>query len=129
MNKIEHIIKEIQRLKKKLVGYSAQEALDYIESYINILQKAPIDNSLEKVAITLAEEAYPKKIKTICGPLPGGDPFNIDDNIIPRQGFINGFNVGANYVLDEIECILADKELDCEEICDELLALIEQLKK
>ena len=36
---------------------------------------------------------------------------------------------GANYVLDEIECILADKELDCEEICDELVALIEQLKK
>lgn len=88
MNKIERIIKEIQRLKNELVGYSAQEALDYIESYINILQKEPIDNDLEKAAITLAEEAYPKKIKTICSPLPGGKPFEIDDNIIPRQGFL-----------------------------------------
>lgn len=39
------------------------------------------------------------------------------------------FEAGANYVLDEVECILENKELDCEEICDELIALIEQLKK
>ena len=39
------------------------------------------------------------------------------------------FVKGANYVLGEIECILTNKELDCEEICDELVALIEQLKK
>ena len=128
MNKIERIIKEIQRLKKELVGYSAQEALDYIESYINILQKVPIDNNLKKVAITLAEEAYPKKIKTICGPLPGGEPFDIDDNIIPRQGFISGFNVGANYVLDEI----LDKTSRCITVKDAyeaFLECVEQLKK
>ena len=40
-----------------------------------------------------------------------------------------GFEAGANYVLDEVEYILENKELDCEEICDELIALIEQLKK
>jgi hypothetical protein len=39
------------------------------------------------------------------------------------------FEAGANYVLDEVEYILENKELDCEEICDELIALIEQLKK
>ena len=37
---------------------------------------------------------------------------------------------GANYVLDVVECILEDNKLsDCEEICNELIALIEQLKK
>jgi hypothetical protein len=37
---------------------------------------------------------------------------------------------GANYVLDEVECILENKDLlDCEEICNELIALVEQLKK
>ena len=39
------------------------------------------------------------------------------------------FEAGANYVLDEVEYILENKELGCEEICDELIALIEQLKK
>lgn len=36
---------------------------------------------------------------------------------------------GANYVLEEVEYILEDKELDCEETCDKLIALVEQLKK
>ena len=40
------------------------------------------------------------------------------------------FEAGANYVLDEVECILEDNNLwDCEEICNELKELIEQLKK
>ena len=34
---IKKILKEINRLKKELDGYSASEALDYIESYINTL--------------------------------------------------------------------------------------------
>ena len=36
---VEKILTEIYRLKKDLEGYSAVEALDYIESYINILQR------------------------------------------------------------------------------------------
>ena len=41
-----------------------------------------------------------------------------------------GFVLGANYVLDVVECILEDNKLsDCEEICNELIASIEQLKK
>lgn len=36
---IEKILTEICRLKKDLEDYSAVEALDYIESYINILQR------------------------------------------------------------------------------------------
>jgi hypothetical protein len=40
------------------------------------------------------------------------------------------FEAGANYVLDEVECILEDNKLqDCEEKCNELIALVEQLKK
>ena len=43
---------------------------------------------------------------------------------------LDGFIAGANYVLDVVECILEDNKLsDCEEICNELIALIEQLKK
>jgi hypothetical protein len=36
---IEKILKEINRLKNELDEYSALEALDYIESYINTLQE------------------------------------------------------------------------------------------
>ena len=36
---------------------------------------------------------------------------------------------GADYVLDKVECILENKELDCEEICDQLIVLIKELKK
>lgn len=54
---------------------------------------------------------------------------NILEEELSRVGYRVGFEKGANYVLGEIECILADKELDCEEICNELVALIEQLKK
>ena len=39
------------------------------------------------------------------------------------------FESGANYVLDKVEYILEDKDFDCEEICDSLFALIEQLRK
>ena len=42
---------------------------------------------------------------------------------------IEDFEAGANYVLEEIDYILMDKDLDCEETCDKLIALIEQLKK
>ena len=42
----------------------------------------------------------------------------------------DSFEAGANYVLDVVECILEDNKLsDCEEICNELIASIEQLKK
>ena len=44
--------------------------------------------------------------------------------------YFQGIEAGANYVLDVVECILEDNKLsDCEEICNELIALIEQLKK
>jgi hypothetical protein len=44
---IEKILKEINRLKNELNGYSALEALDYIESYINTLQEES-SNDLEE---------------------------------------------------------------------------------
>ena len=51
------------------------------------------------------------------------------DKYMPVQTY-NAVKAGANYVLDEVECILKDNNLwDCEEICNELIALIEQLKK
>ena len=40
---IEKILIEINRLKNELDGYSAREALDYIESYINTHQPGDID--------------------------------------------------------------------------------------
>lgn len=51
---------------------------------------------------------------------------------LENQGTVNieDYQAGANYVLDEVECILEDNNLwDCEEICNELKALIKQLKK
>ena len=49
---------------------------------------------------------------------------------LPQRAPNIHFEAGANYVLDEVEYILEDNNLgDCEEICNELIALIEQLKK
>lgn len=45
---IEKILKEINRLKKELDGYSALEALDYIESYINTLPEEPVSQDLDE---------------------------------------------------------------------------------
>ena len=39
------------------------------------------------------------------------------------------FEEGANYVLEEIESILEDKELDVEETYDKIYATIKELKK
>ena len=50
------------------------------------------------------------------------------DKYLPVQTS-QAVKAGANYVLDEVECILENKELDCEEKCNELIALVEQLKK
>lgn len=47
---IENILKEISRLKKELEGYSASEALDYIEAYINAVSKEPASEDLEESA-------------------------------------------------------------------------------
>lgn len=42
---IEKILNEISRLKKELKGYSASEALDYIEAYINTLPEESTDEA------------------------------------------------------------------------------------
>ena len=42
---------------------------------------------------------------------------------------LSSYEAGANYVLEEVEHILEDKELDIEETCDRLFALVKQLKK
>lgn len=39
MTQIDKILAEIQRLKKELKDYSATEALDYIESYVNLIAR------------------------------------------------------------------------------------------
>ena len=51
------------------------------------------------------------------------------ENQVTNNASFGAYRSGANYVLEEIEYILEDKELDCEEICDSLFALIEQLRK
>ena len=50
------------------------------------------------------------------------------DKYLPVQTS-QAVKAGVNYVLDEVEYILENKELDCEEICDELIALVKQLRK
>ena len=50
------------------------------------------------------------------------------DKYLPIQTS-QAVKAGANYVLEEVEYILEDKDLDCEEMCNELIALVEQLKK
>lgn len=50
---IEKILIEINRLKNELDGYSAREALDYIESYINTLSKQDME-SYDKIKKILA---------------------------------------------------------------------------
>ena len=45
------------------------------------------------------------------------------------KSYIEGAVFGANYVLDEIESIMADKDLDVEETCDQIYVTIKQLKK
>ena len=51
MEQIERILAEIHRLKNELEGYSAQEVLDYIESYINIISREqPSSSDLDEAA-------------------------------------------------------------------------------
>ena len=50
------------------------------------------------------------------------------DKYLPVQTS-QAVKVGANYVLNEAEYIIENKELDCEEICDQLIVLIKELKK
>ena len=48
---------EIERLKKELTEYSAQEGLDYIESYINSIQQPSLPPNLDEAA-----EAHRRKV-------------------------------------------------------------------
>ena len=51
MEQIKRILAEIRRLKNELEGYSAQEVLDYIESYINIISREqPSSSDLDEAA-------------------------------------------------------------------------------
>lgn len=56
---IEKILKEINRLKNELDGYSASEALDYIEAYINTISKESASEDLEEAAELYYEEDCP----------------------------------------------------------------------
>jgi hypothetical protein len=56
---IEKILNEISRLKKELDGYSALEALDYIESYINIISREPASDDLEEEIKNYIQKEYP----------------------------------------------------------------------
>lgn len=59
-NPIDKIIAEIHRLKRELEGYSAQEGLDYIESYINFISREyPLPYSFDgETRIVKAEADY-----------------------------------------------------------------------
>ena len=58
MEQIERILAEIHRLKNELEGYSAQEVLDYIESYINIISREqPSSSDLDEAAEEFGKRA------------------------------------------------------------------------
>ena len=112
----EKIFAEIERLRKNLPwGSSAaqlsmecnckNEAYTEIEKFLNSLPEEPVRKELEEAADIMALDLYPENIKTYCGPLPGGKPFGVDDNIPPRQGFIKGFKAGAKWQKKQIEDI------------------------
>ena len=61
---IEKILKEINRLKKELNEYSASEALDYIEAYINTLSEEHASEDLEE-EINRVDDWYPVELKYI----------------------------------------------------------------
>lgn len=50
MDQIEKILCEITRLKRELDGYTATEALDYIESYINTLPEGHNEDLEEEIS-------------------------------------------------------------------------------
>lgn len=50
MEQIEKILCEITRLKRELDGYTATEALDYIESYINTLPEEHNEDLEEEIS-------------------------------------------------------------------------------
>lgn len=61
MEQIEKILVEIQRLKKELDGYAASEGLDYIESYINLIEREySIPSNLEEAAKEYAKTTFKK---------------------------------------------------------------------
>ena len=58
-NQINKIKAEIHRLKRELEGYSAQEGLDYLESYINLISREyPLPDSFVETRIVKAEADY-----------------------------------------------------------------------
>ena len=59
-------------------------------------------------------------------------PYTREDSWIRTQKCIiaqKSFEAGANYVLEIIESIMEDKELDVEEVYNEIYTTIKQLKK
>jgi len=56
---IEKILKEIHRLKKELNEYSASEALDYIEAYINTLPEEHVSEDLEEEIKHYIQSEFP----------------------------------------------------------------------
>lgn len=64
---IEKILREINRLKNELDGYSAREALDYIESYINTLEQPQLPSDVEETHYTKRNELFDKCVEN-CNP-------------------------------------------------------------
>ena len=55
---IEKILKEINRLMGELDGYSALEALDYIESYVNTISREPASEDLKEAAQQHSKQTF-----------------------------------------------------------------------
>ena len=83
----EKIIAEINRLKGELEGYSAREALDYIESYINTQPSLP--SNLDKAAEEYADEHRFR--------IPYDGSNNFYDKVDVKAS-LDGFKAGAEWM-------------------------------
>ena len=96
MEQIKRILAEIHRLKNELEGYSAQEVLDYIESYINIISREqPSSSDLDEAAEKYANKEYPDEAS--CGQWGTGDYEPPVDMEYPREVAKDSFKAGAEW--------------------------------
>lgn len=98
---VEKILTEIYRLKKDLEGYSAVEALDYIESYINILQRE--QTSLPSNLYEAAREYAKTTSVKVWGRIdPKKDLKGYMARANYETGLLDGFKAGAELTLSEL---------------------------
>ena len=97
---IKRIIDEIHRLKNDLDGYSAREALDYIESYINIIsrEQQSLPSNLDEAAHEFEDKAL-SDYDDICVTEDG------EERPVLKYNFTDAFKAGAEWMAGQFQKI------------------------